>query len=503
MSEETDKVISDASGCDEDEEWLYGDDNEEKPELSADEETVDNTITEPTAKEVSPSGGETEENGKVKADSESDSDDDDDDDDVCVTIGDIRTGGLSQYTNFGSAPVNLNIKSDGRTHAIVGTKTKGVDLDAPGSVNGMPVLEADIEAFEEKPWRKPGADISDYFNYGFNEDSWKSYCEKQRRVRGSYEGMNLSSTQIMVQQGRSGHGDKDSHCDYASLGSQYKSAQRKSSSSIDVIGGQTGSISRVEGRRRHNNEGENIQVLSEASPDADSSANKISPFFPPNIPPPPFLPPPHGSAPPLIPPPHIPISVPPPGYPPGAPPPSLMQSLNSGHSGGYEGPPMPPFPLPPGVFPHLASWPGVMESAKAWEYYARQGQGRERDKGRERSRERGHDKERERGRDRDREHSPSSQPNSEEERQRHRDHGERGYRSNREAEERHREKRHRDKDEGRHKPARSSSSKRKHESEEGDSGRRHRHKKTKRSKEDKEDRHKPSTDQENHSEPTE
>ena len=36
-----------------------------------------------------------------------------------------------------------------------------------------------------------GADISDYFNYGFTEDTWKQYCEKQRRMRiegarGSY-----------------------------------------------------------------------------------------------------------------------------------------------------------------------------------------------------------------------------------------------------------------------------------------------------------------------------
>ena len=28
-----------------------------------------------------------------------------------------------------------------------------------------------------------GADISDYFNYGFTEETWKQYCEKQRRMR--------------------------------------------------------------------------------------------------------------------------------------------------------------------------------------------------------------------------------------------------------------------------------------------------------------------------------
>lgn len=39
---------------------------------------------------------------------------------------------------------------------IVATKLKGVDLDAPGNINGVPVLEVDMESFEEKPWRKPG-----------------------------------------------------------------------------------------------------------------------------------------------------------------------------------------------------------------------------------------------------------------------------------------------------------------------------------------------------------
>lgn len=39
---------------------------------------------------------------------------------------------------------------------------KGVDLDAPGNINGVPVLEVDMESFEEKPWRKPGVYVSVY-----------------------------------------------------------------------------------------------------------------------------------------------------------------------------------------------------------------------------------------------------------------------------------------------------------------------------------------------------
>lgn len=39
---------------------------------------------------------------------------------------------------------------------------KGVDLDAPGSINGVPLLEVDLDSFEDKPWRKPGKIIVDY-----------------------------------------------------------------------------------------------------------------------------------------------------------------------------------------------------------------------------------------------------------------------------------------------------------------------------------------------------
>lgn len=38
-----------------------------------------------------------------------------------------------------------------------------------------------------------GADLSDYFNYGFNEDTWKAYCEKQKRLRMGLEVSSVSS----------------------------------------------------------------------------------------------------------------------------------------------------------------------------------------------------------------------------------------------------------------------------------------------------------------------
>ncbi|KYK61966.1 Pre-mRNA polyadenylation factor Fip1 [Drechmeria coniospora] len=38
----------------------------------------------------------------------------------------------------------------------------------------------------DKPWRKPGTDISDYFNYGFDEFTWALYAAKQESTRGEF-----------------------------------------------------------------------------------------------------------------------------------------------------------------------------------------------------------------------------------------------------------------------------------------------------------------------------
>ncbi|XP_030286138.1 pre-mRNA 3'-end-processing factor FIP1 isoform X3 [Sparus aurata] len=565
-AEEADKTTTtDASAGDEEEEWLYGDESESKDEdeeakLNAAVSAPADASTEDAAAHATGNGVASEATGEAAGeDVDSDSDSDDDDDDVRVTIGDIKTG-APQYTTYGAPPVNLNIKTAG-SRPYGQAKLKGVDLDAPGNINGVPVLEAEMESFEEKPWRKPGADLSDYFNYGFNEDTWKAYCEKQKRLRMGLEVSTVGSvtSKITVQQGRTGN-EKDisslpvhtSKPDFTSPVNLYKSAvtqvtspklwhshpltdqtdrrrecrisppqwtgppvqdmsyYTKTSGTIDVIGGGTATISRVEGRRRHNLEGNNIQVIAEQS-DAEPTPAKIPTFFPPgpippNIPPPPFLPPPPNvsAAPPLIPPPRLPITVPPPGFPPppSGPPPAIIPTMDSGHPGGYDGRSLPPYPFPQGAYPPPMAggvpppWPTMIDNSKSWDYYPRRDDKREKE--RERPRERTHERERER------EHSPSAMSyTSDEERYRYREYQERAYgerhreRASREKEERHRERRHREKEEGRHKSSRSSSSRRRHDSEEGDSHRRHKHKKSKRSKEGKEASEDIGADQEN------
>lgn len=109
-------------------------------------------------------------------------DSDDSDDDVNVVIGDIKS--TPSYTS-------LNIKRGGLISSSTAVdKTKAApqpgkfsvdEFDQTGTINGVPATEYNLDSLEDKPWRKPGADITDYFNYGFNEDTWRAYCERQKR----------------------------------------------------------------------------------------------------------------------------------------------------------------------------------------------------------------------------------------------------------------------------------------------------------------------------------
>ena len=41
-----------------------------------------------------------------------------------------------------------------------------------------------------------GADITDYFNYGFTEETWRLYCEKQRKMRFEVSQLNKLAVSI-------------------------------------------------------------------------------------------------------------------------------------------------------------------------------------------------------------------------------------------------------------------------------------------------------------------
>ncbi|TEB38545.1 hypothetical protein FA13DRAFT_1808492 [Coprinellus micaceus] len=55
-----------------------------------------------------------------------------------------------------------------------------VDPNEAGVYNGQSILDFDLNSLADKPWRRPGNDLSDWFNYGFDEISWEAYCYRRR-----------------------------------------------------------------------------------------------------------------------------------------------------------------------------------------------------------------------------------------------------------------------------------------------------------------------------------
>lgn len=162
-------------------------------------------------------------------DSFRDSDDDDADDDINVVIGVIKPdkaggssqGGANASGNASGGPggsgtgggQSYNIKQrppllgPGGTTAQTGDPTKpkqapgkfSIDeFECVGTISGVPAHEFSIDSLDEKPWRKPGADITDYFNYGFNEETWRAYCERQKQMRLNESGVGLQGLSMGI-----------------------------------------------------------------------------------------------------------------------------------------------------------------------------------------------------------------------------------------------------------------------------------------------------------------
>jgi pre-mRNA 3'-end-processing factor FIP1 len=64
---------------------------------------------------------------------------------------------------------------------------------------GKPITEVEIDADlaeHEKPWRRPGADTTDYFNYGFDEFTWSTYCLRQKTMEDAIAEQKAENTQF-------------------------------------------------------------------------------------------------------------------------------------------------------------------------------------------------------------------------------------------------------------------------------------------------------------------
>lgn len=136
-------------------------------------------------------GDETDGSAKGdKSDGGDGEDSDSEEDDVVVVIGDIKAGSNYNIKQRG----NLLAQGPAATQEKPKTnqgKFSIEEFESVGTISGQLAHEFSIDSLDEKPWRKPGADITDYFNYGFNEETWRAYCEKQKKMRLHESGVGL------------------------------------------------------------------------------------------------------------------------------------------------------------------------------------------------------------------------------------------------------------------------------------------------------------------------
>ncbi|KAF6791047.1 Fip1 domain-containing protein [Colletotrichum sojae] len=108
-------------------------------------------------------------------------------DDMTIKAAPAKKEGESPRASPSDLP--LGIPSADKAAAAASKSTIDVNANPPYPPAGKPITAVNIDEDlpeNEKPWRKPGTDISDYFNYGFDEFTWALYAAKQEAVRGEY-----------------------------------------------------------------------------------------------------------------------------------------------------------------------------------------------------------------------------------------------------------------------------------------------------------------------------
>jgi len=96
-------------------------------------------------------------------------------------------------------------ESSGKGVAVSGSElpavaTSKIDVNAKPMYEpaGKPITQVNIDEDlpeNDKPWRRPGTDISDYFNYGFDEFTWALYASKQDNLRSEFDQDKIAQNQ--------------------------------------------------------------------------------------------------------------------------------------------------------------------------------------------------------------------------------------------------------------------------------------------------------------------
>lgn len=108
------------------------------------------------------------------------------DEDIEIVLEDSLEPQEKQLTSIstskpGTAPGQSGINSS--TGSRTAAKQKDLVIYGVPEYEGQSIFNVDLDTIEDKPWRKPGADITDYFNFGFDEYTWRQYCYKQKMLR--------------------------------------------------------------------------------------------------------------------------------------------------------------------------------------------------------------------------------------------------------------------------------------------------------------------------------
>jgi pre-mRNA 3'-end-processing factor FIP1 len=97
----------------------------------------------------------------------------------------------------------------GKSYPEVRTSTVDVNANPDFPSLGKPITEVEIDADlaeHEKPWRRPGADTTDYFNYGFDEFTWSTYCLRHKTMEEAIAEQKNENTQFERMFGGAGAG---------------------------------------------------------------------------------------------------------------------------------------------------------------------------------------------------------------------------------------------------------------------------------------------------------
>ncbi|CAA0806505.1 FIP1 [Striga hermonthica] len=102
-----------------------------------------------------------------------------------VTVGTGAGRGRGEWRPRGPVPIQKGL------HPGYGMPGWGPNTAGRGYGSGLDftlpshktIFEVDIDGFEEKPWRLQEIDMSDFFNFGLNEEGWKDYCKQLEQLR--------------------------------------------------------------------------------------------------------------------------------------------------------------------------------------------------------------------------------------------------------------------------------------------------------------------------------